>query len=333
MFGISPYKYDNEITLEPLRHYNPDFSWENNKKLEVAIELELLNRRLTVSTAYYRNRSSNQLVGIPLPASTGFNSVNGNLKATVQNSGWEITLASTNLDKADFRWTTNFNISIPSNKLLEFPDLELSPYTNQYKIGEPITAKMVYHLIGVNKTTGLYEFEDMDGDGEITVKDRTKMVNVGATLFGGILNHVAYKNWELDFLWQFVRQKNYTMDYYGAMSGTTNNGGAYLLDYYSEENLDAKYQKPSAGSNALAAKAYSLFKSSDGVIEDMSFIRLKSVQLAYNVPFKGAGVRCSIYAQGTNLVTFTKYLGGDPETIGSLLPSLKSFSIGFNLEF
>ena len=333
MFGISPYKYDNEITLEPLRHYNPDFSWENNKKLEVAIELELLNRRLTVSTAYYRNRSSNQLVGIPLPASTGFNSVNGNLKATVQNSGWEITLASTNLDKADFRWTTNFNISIPSNKLLEFPDLELSPYTNQYKIGEPITAKMVYHLIGVNKTTGLYEFEDMDGDGEITVKDRTKMVNVGATLFGGILNHVAYKNWELDFLWQFVRQKNYTMDYYGAMSGTTNNGGAYLLDYYSEENLDAKYQKPSAGSNALAAKAYSLFKSSDGVIEDMSFIRLKSVQLAYNVPFKGAGVRCSIYAQGTNLVTFTKYLGGDPETIGSLLPSLKSFSIGFNLGF
>jgi len=333
MFGISPYKYDNEITLQPLRHYNPDFSWETNKKLEVAVELELLDRRLSFSTSYYRNRSSNQLVGIPLPSTTGFNNVQGNLEATVQNSGWEIILTSTNLNKTDFRWVTSFNITLPSNKLLEFPNLELSPYVNQYKIGEPTTAKMVYHLIGVNRTTGLYEFEDVDGDGEITVLDRKKMVNVGTTLFGGIQNHLVYKNWELDILWQFVKQKNYTMDYYGAMPGTINNGGTYMLDYYSEENLDAKYQKPSSGSNSLASNAYSLFKASDGVIDDMSFLRLKSVQLVYGIPFKKSNVKCSVYAQGTNLVTFTKYQGGDPETIGSLLPSLKSFSVGFNLEF
>src|SRR5690606_21431733 len=188
---------------QPLRHYNPDFSWETNKKLEVAVELELLDRRLSFSTSYYRNRSSNQLVGIPLPSTTGFNNVQGNLEATVQNSGWEIILTSTNLNKTDFRWVTSFNITLPSNKLLEFPNLELSPYVNQYKIGEPTTAKMVYHLIGVNRTTGLYEFEDVDGDGEITVLDRKKMVNVGTTLFGGIQNHLVYKNWELDILWQF----------------------------------------------------------------------------------------------------------------------------------
>src|SRR5690606_21934340 len=159
------------------------------------------------------------------------------------------------------------------------------------------------------------------------------MGKVGTTSLGGIQSNLEHKNRELKILWKLVKQKNKTMDYEETMRATINHGGTYMLDYYSEENLDAKYQKPSSGSNALASNAYSLFKASDGVIDDMSFLRLKSVQLVYGIPFKKSNVKCSVYAQGTNLVTFTKYQGGDPETIGSLLPSLKSFSVGINLEF
>src|SRR5690606_38736367 len=74
--------------LQPVQLYNPDYGWEVNKKLEAALELGFFKDRISVTTSYYRNRSSNQLVGIPLPGTTGFPSLNANLDATVENSGW-----------------------------------------------------------------------------------------------------------------------------------------------------------------------------------------------------------------------------------------------------
>lgn len=333
-FGISPYKYDGHMGLDALRLYNPDFSWESTKKFELALELEFLENRLSTALSYYNNRSSNQLVGIPLPATTGFASVQSNLNATVQNQGIEFLLRSVNSNSSNFRWVTDFNISFPSNKLLEFPNLEESTYGNTYVIGQPITIKKVYNYLGVNQSTGLYEVEDVNNDGEITIEDKTAIENLGVQYYGGINNSIQFKNWNIDFLWQFVKQKNYTPDYYNNLLGIASNSPKRAMDYFSENNPNATYQKPTMGLNYEAQEAFWLYKESNGVISDASYIRLKSLQINYrldNQLFKNT--QASIYIQGHNLITITKFWGNDPESIGTLLPPLRTWALGFNINF
>src|SRR5690606_10863343 len=187
-FGITGVNYDGAVGIDPLRLYNPDFGWETNRKLEAALELELFNSRLAPTISWFHNRSSNQLVGVPLSAVTGFASVQSNLAANVQNTGWEFTLRSVNIQKKHFKWITNINVTVPRNKLIAFPNLEESAYANQYEIGKPVTIRKMYHFLGVNKETGIYEFEDVNNDGKLSVDDKKTVVEVGVKSFGGINN-------------------------------------------------------------------------------------------------------------------------------------------------
>ena len=331
-FGISSFKYDANAGLEVLRLYNPDFSWETNKKFEAALELEFFNGRLAPAVSYYRNRSSNQLVGIPLPGTTGFNSVQSNLRATVENSGWEFTLRSTNIDKKTFYWSTSINMSMPKNRLVAFPNLKESTYANTYEIGQPVTIRKVYHYTGINRETGLYEVEDTNNDGEITIADRNRSVNVGTTLFGGIANRFSYKNWSFDFLVQFVKQKALTQDYYGALPGVNRNGPLDMTAYHPQPG--AVYQMPSTGGNTAAVQAYQNYKMSDAVIANADYARLKSVQLQY--AFKPYGLHhttVTTSVQGYNLFTLSRFRGSDPETTGSFLPALRTLAFAVSITF
>jgi len=333
-FGISSNRYNDANTLEPLRLYNPNFSWENNKKLEGALELEFFNGKLATSIAWYRNRSSNQLVGLPLPGTTGFNSVQANLNATVENRGWEFTLRANLIHTDRFKWSTNINFSIPKNKLLAFPNLEESTYASQYVIGEPITIRKVYNLLGVDKETGLYKFEDVNKDGKIDIDDSTTVVNVAPSFFGGFQNSFNYKNLSVDFLWHFVKQKGFTPDYYTAMPGTFNNQLQTNADYWTSENTDARYQKPSAGYNSITTQAYENYKLSNGVIEEQYYLKLRNVQINYLFQQNAISkFKLNVFLQAQNVLTFSKYKGFDPETIGSYLPQPTMVYFGFNIHF
>lgn len=333
--SISTNKYNDIVGLAPMRLYNPDFSWETNKKLEFALDLEFFKGKLGASLAYYRNRSSNQLVGIPLPAITGFGTVQANLAATVQNTGLEFTLNSMNIQNKNFKWKTDFNLSIPRNKLVSFPNLKESTYANQYQIGKPITSKNVYRYLGVNKDTGLYEVEDVNRDGEITYDDRIINVNVGTSLFGGINNSLTYKDWSLDILWQFVKQYSTTPDYDNSIFlGTLFNAPKRANNYYRSGNTDALYQKPSTGMDVNAYRAFGDYQLSDGVYNDASYIRLKTLQLQYTFHTKWLkNSAISSFIQANNLLTITNYWGRDPETYGSFLPTLRTIALGFKLGF
>ncbi|MBL1410210.1 SusC/RagA family TonB-linked outer membrane protein [Sphingobacterium faecale] len=333
-FIVSSQRYDGKVILDPFKLYNADFSWESNKKMEVAMELEFFNGSLSSTISYYRNRSSNQLVGIPLSAVTGFNSVQANLNATVQNTGYESTLKSVNFSNNKFSWTSELNFSIPRNKLISFPNLEESSYANSYVVGMPITIKKVYNYLGVNKLSGLYEFEDTNQDGRINAEDKNTVANIGIKYFGGLNNHFNYKKFSIDFLLQFVKQSNYNYDYYFPSSGDMSNRQRWALNYFSLDNPDAKYQKPSTGVNNLAVQAANNFKESNAVIEDASFFRFKTIQLAYVLPnIFNQNNTLSIYFQGNNLFTISNFIGSDPEAKGVLLPGLKTFSFGFNFKF
>ena len=334
-FLSSGVSYNGVIGLQPTRLYNPNFGWETNKKLEVAFETGFFKDRIFLTIGWYSNRSSSQLVGIPMPATTGFSSLQGNLDATVQNSGTEVTLRTVNFQKGSFSWISNFNISFSENKLLSFPNLESSTYSNQFVIGEALNIQKVYHYTGLDPQTGVFTFEDMNGDGIVSALDKQVVKDFNPSFFGGLSNQINYKRWQLDFLLQFVKQDNYTSAVMAGLPGTKGNQSVEILQHWQTAGDTAGYQIYTTGYNGPAVDAYYNYYESDGVIGDASYVRLKNVALSYKVPSNWLfGASCKVSLEGQNLLTFTSYKGRDPEfsTYG-YLPPLKVFTVGLQFTF
>jgi len=325
--------YQTIVGLQPTRLFNADFGWETNKKLEAALELGFLADRILVSGAWYRNRSSNQLVGIPLPATTGFTQIQANLKATVQNTGLEFTVSSVNFSGKNFNWTCSVNISISRNKLISFPGLAGSTYRNRYRIGEPLNMQLSYRYLGVNPQTGIYEYVDENKDGVISSPDdRQTVVDLNPAFFGGFENQLSYKRWKLDFLFQFVKQRN--LSGFVGLGGSMFNRSTAMLDRWRKPGDVAKYQLYSSGLNAAAVSAQSRYRDSDAAIVDASYIRLKNLSLNYEIPLRLKAVRVTAMLQGQNLLVFTPYRDGDPEfTLQGSIPPLRVISAGAQLNF
>ena len=213
-YNISQNGYDGNILLTTARLYNPDFSWEKNKKLEFALETAFLKNRINLALNYYQNRSSNQLVGYSLPTITGFTSIQANLNAVVENKGWEMDLQVVPIKSAKFNWSTSFNLTIPKNRLVAFEGLENTSYANMYVIGKSLNTKKMYHLQGINPTTGLYEFTDYNGDGKITaIEDKQQVVSLDPSFYGGFSNSVSYENFNVELFFQFVKKKGFNEFY------------------------------------------------------------------------------------------------------------------------
>src|SRR5690606_12887450 len=176
-------------------------------KLEAAVELGFLRDRINFGLSWYRNRSSNQLVGYSLPGTTGFASVQANLPATVQNTGLELEFSTLNFKSKNFRWQTSLNISFPKNELLRYPDIEQSSYANTYRVGHPLNIALLYHYEGIDPETGFYKIADVNDDGRFDYQDRVEIRDRGRKYFGGINNVLNYKNLSIQFLWQFVKQE------------------------------------------------------------------------------------------------------------------------------
>lgn len=328
--------YQGTIGLEPTRLFNPDFGWETNKKFEIALETGFLNDRVFVTTAWYNNRSSNQLVGIPLPGTTGFTSLQANLDATVQNRGLELSLRTVNFQNKNFGWTTNINFTQASNKLLSFPDLENSTYNYQFVIGQPLNIKKVYHFTGVNPQTGLYEFEDVNGDGVISAQDDKQFIrDFNPKFFGGVQNQFRYKQLQLDFLFQFVKQLNWSPVVNTSVPGSMSNQPAEVANHWQSPSNTGNYQLYTDGADGQAVDAFYRYVESDAAVVDASYIRLKNISLSWDVPDSLLkGMKCRVYIQGQNLLTFTPYNGADPEFKASgYLPPLKVWTTGLQFSF
>ncbi len=335
-YTSSGYQYGGQNGLSPARLFNPGFGWETNTKLEAALELGFLNDRVFITAATYRNKSSNQLVGLPLPGTTGFASIQANLDATVQNTGLELTLQTVNVKMKNFEWVTNFNFTRAENKLLSFPGLETSSYRNDYVVGQPTTIRKLFHFTGVDLETGLYQFEDVNGDGAITFQDdRQTVKDFNPEFYGGCQNQFNYKGLQLDFLFQFVKQQNFNFAHTQRYTGLMSNQPVQYVDSWQQAGDIAPYQLYTTGFNQAAMQTSEQYAFSDGAVSDASFIRLKNVSLSYDLPkqmFPGVGCRVTFQAQ--NLLTITSYKGADPEfTQPGNLPPLRILSAGLHLTF
>ncbi len=328
--------YQGIIGLQPSRLYNPDFGWETNKKFEVALETGFLKDRIFTTLAYYDNRSSNQLVGIPMPGTVGFPSLQSNLDATVANSGIEFTLRTENFKGKDFSWNTSFNISVAKNKLVSFPNLASSTYSNQYAIGEPLNIVMTYHYTGIDPQTGIYTFEDVNGDGAINATDDKKFAkDLNPKYFGGLQNQLNFRNWQLDFLFQFVKKDNYNTPAIIGVPGTMVNQSPDVISHWQQPGDKGPYQIYTSGDNGAAVNALYQYAASDAVIVDASFIRFKNISVSYQFPANWLpNVNCKASLQAQNLFTITSFKGPDPEFRGiGFLPPLRVITAGLAFNF
>ncbi|MDB5111394.1 MAG: TonB-dependent receptor plug [Mucilaginibacter sp.] len=334
----STYTYQGLNGLKPTRLYNPDFEWEANRKLEAALELGFLKDRITLSTSLFRNRSSNQLVDVPLSPTTGNTSVTANLPATVQNTGLEIMVNTVNIRSGNFNWKTSANITFARNKLISFPDLANSSYKNTYIVGQPVTILKLYQYAGVNPTTGLYQFINKAGaltSSPIYGTDNNTVFSASPKYYGGLQNSFTYKGISLDIFMQFVKQdgKN-LLTGWSNLIGSANNLPLEFLNRWQKPGDIAPIQRYTQTYGAASTAGTAAATSNQGWT-DASYLRCKNLAISYviNPHFlqKMAIKSAKFYCQAQNLFTFTNYLGADPETQGLVLPPMKTISGGIQL--
>ncbi|RFZ91103.1 SusC/RagA family TonB-linked outer membrane protein [Mucilaginibacter conchicola] len=339
------YPYGGNSGYIPVNLYNPQLSWASTKKLEIGLETGFLQDRLLLSAAWFRNRTGNQLVTTQLPDQTGFTSVYENLGAVVQNSGWEILLQASLLRGNGFNWNSTFNLTIPKNKLIAFPDIANSTYSTIYFIGKSVNSVTGFSYAGVNPETGLFQFTGANG--QLTsfpepaslgkLNDYSIIGNTDPKFYGGWLNSFSFKGFQLDVFTEFKKQlgMNYLAQVYSFLPGQEYNLPVSFLERWHTPGQQAEFQRLSSQYNDEYTTA-SNFLTSSGVYSDASYIRIKTATLSYNLPARVVsrlGLRgLRVYATAQNLFTITNYKGTDPETQNFYgVPPLKSISFGFNL--
>lgn len=352
------YASDNQLNfgLAPGSLPNPDLKWETTTQYDVGLDLGLFNDRIHVTFDYYKKLTEDMLIDVPVPAQSGFNSQWQNLGA-IENEGVEFTLSTLNIDTPNFKWSTDFNISINRNKVRDLGSIEFIPtgipsgfITNAGRVivGEPIGTMYGYVFDGIHQegnaegaTPGTLRYKDLNGDGVIDDEnDRTIIGDSNPKHIGGINNSFSYKNFNFSFFWQW----SYGNDVFNAARLRTNGLQPFMnltRDYYENAWSPENPSNVAPGYGQIEAVSSSYF------VEDASFLRLKTVTLSYDLPqslvskTQLSGLR--LFISGNNLLTLTEYTGFDPE-VSSRNPLLRGFerfsyprsatiTTGFNLTF
>ncbi|MBS7565540.1 SusC/RagA family TonB-linked outer membrane protein [Mucilaginibacter sp. Bleaf8] len=343
----TPYSYQGSIGYAPQNLYNPDFGWATTQKLDIGLDLGFLRDRLLFSANWFRNRSGHQLITYQLPNQTGFSNVLENWDAVVQNTGWEFTLQLSPVKTTRFSWSTSFNITFPQNKLLSFPGLAQSSYATTYLIGQPLSVQNKFRSAGVDPASGLFQFYDAAGQvtqspveaSSAKLNDFYNVGNLDPVFYGGWQHSFTYRNFRLDILMEFRKQKgiNYLAQVYSFLPGTEMNIPAALLNHWRTAGDVVPFQRLSSQYGEEATSA-TYFAESDATISDASYLRFKTVSLSYAFPapilrkISVKGLR--LFASAQNLFTLTRYKGNDPETQSFYgIPTLKNVTCGLQFTF
>nr|WP_162988911.1 SusC/RagA family TonB-linked outer membrane protein [Pedobacter schmidteae] len=337
-WGAAASTYQGTATLYQTGLFNASYGWERNRKKEGAIDLGFWNDHILASVSYYHNRSDNQLVQYKLPFTTGFSSITRNLPAIIDNSGWEFQLSARILEKQKLSWKVNANITLPKNKLVAFPELATSTYASLYEVGQSLNLLKVYTSKGIDPNAGLFVYNDIDGNGVFTSADYNVLGSTDPKYYGGIGTNISYAGLELDVFADFRKQtgNNFLNSVYSRrnVGGTMINQPIQLLDRWISPTQMGTYEKYMTSATSMVSN----FALSELAYSDQSFIRLRTISLAYNLPSRILSItkaqQCRIYFQGQNLLTSSKTKGYNPETqrLYGLAP-LKVFNAGIQITY
>lgn len=323
--------YQSNPGTVPFQLANPDLKWESTRQTNIGLDLSLFNERLTFSADVYDKYTSDLLLNLPLATSSGFTSILENA-GEMSNKGFEFSLSSTNINRKNFRWTTNFNFSRNINKIEKLPTPVVAAYSAERMVeGLQMNTFFVYKQLYVDPQTGNAVYEDANHDGKITSSDLVPAGSALPKFTGGITNSFSYKGFDLNVFFNFV----YGNKVYNNNAYFLEGGGTRDANRATDAAQLTRWQKPGDITDLPRLTAlgnnYTLSPTSRN-IENGSFLRLSNVNLGYTIPkrivekAKLANVR--VYVSGSNLWLWTKYKGPDPEVNVSSSSTVLGYDLG-----
>jgi len=313
--------YSGASGVGPAALANPLLQWERTREANIGLDASFWNGRLSLTMEAYDNETDKLLFAEPIPLTTGFGSLQGNI-GKVSNRGLELTLSTVNIDRG-IRWNTDLNLSHNRNKVVELVSQEpvFRGYsadgvgaTNVVLPGQPLGTFWGLKFLGVDPATGDAIYEDINGDGRITPDDGQVIGNAQPLLFGGLTNRISYKGFELNVFFQF----SYGNKVLNLTNTTLMNTGADIQNNQSKKALQ-RWRKPGDITSVPRYEFQNTYNNflSSRFLEDGSYLRLKNLTLGYNLPKRLAGrvaaTNIRVFGSATNLWTLTRYSGADPE--------------------
>jgi TonB-linked SusC/RagA family outer membrane protein len=312
---------DNAGTA-PYQLANPDLKWETTRQTNLGIESSFLKNRLNIKLNYYNKYTTNLLLNVPVPAKTGFSSTFGNI-GEMSNKGFEVEISSENIKTGKFNWNTSLNLFRNVNKIEKLPS-SFTQYNRDWvrlEEGYPMYSFWLYKQLYVDPQTGNAVYDDSrTGDGKITTDDRQIVGDIWPKLTGGLYNSLKYKHVELSFLFNF----SYGNDVFNMNRYFQEHAGNRGTQWSLLASMMQRWQNPGDQTDIPRITnvqnpdgSFNHNYESSRFLEDASYIRLRNISLSYHLPkqiVSKAGLsQLRLYVNATNLLTFTKYSGADPE--------------------
>lgn len=311
---------------------NKDLTWERTEEVNLGFDFGILSNKVTGSIDVYNRKNTNLILFTQLPSTSGFPGVLDNVGESM-NKGIEIGLNTTNIDKGDFKWTTNFNFSSNKNTVKKLYGTVDRLFDNNSGInmiitpGQPVGAIYDYVFDGIwqldetaeaagfSQKPGQVKVKDINNDGKISEDDRQVIGQVAPKWNGAVTSTMNFKNLDFTFLVSTSQgstvsssfHNNTVFPYDGEPSRLFN---AAKVNYWTPENATNTYYQPGNGGRFGNLVKY----------KDVSFTKVGFVTLGYTVPkafldkLKISSLR--IYSTVQNPFVFTKYDGWDPENAG-----------------
>jgi TonB-linked SusC/RagA family outer membrane protein len=308
-------QYVDSPGITPNQIANPDLKWESTKQLDLGLNVGLFNNRITLVYDYYHKQTSDLLLAVPVPKTTGYSSTVRNF-GELSNTGMELSISAAIFQNGRFTWNSKLNLTGNRNTVSKLAaPLTIYPRDMQRaEEGKPLYSFWMHKQTGVDPETGNIKFADINGDGHFDPNtDRTIVGNAQPDFTGGFTNSFNYSNFDLNIFFNFsYGNKTLNVNRLFQEHGGTRNTGFF------ESQLD-RWQEP--GDQTMIPKmtnenyAPNLYPSR--FLEDGSYLKLKNLTLGYTFPRTITKIisatKFRIYVSAQNLLTFTKYSGLDPE--------------------
>jgi TonB-linked SusC/RagA family outer membrane protein len=301
---------------------NPSLTWEQNKPLDIGLEVGVLKNKIIIEADYYKRKTDQLLLDEPLSLSTGFESFKNNIGA-MENKGFELTINATPVKTKDFTWNITLNGSWNKNKVLNLREGQTEIRSLPYiiRVGEDVQSIFTRLWAGADPQTGdpLWYKDDTKKEttNDFSQATRTIIGSASPKGFGSVSTSLTYKFVSLDAQFNY-QYGNYVYDQWGFLF--LGDGAYPTLNHYRKELQ--RWQKPGdvtdvprydfGNSTVSNAGSSRYFYKGD-------YIRLRNVTLRFEMPSsilkKLQLSQLSVYVRGTNLwtKTFDKNLTVDPE--------------------
>lgn len=334
--------YMDTAGIAPQQKGNEKLSWETTWTTNLGFHLGFFDR-VNVDLELYHKRTSDILMEVPQSYSEGNNGFRWDNIGVMTNQGVELSVNADVLRLRDFVWNVNANVSYNKNEIKELyngvQEYELPNTSTKWVVGHPYGEFFINRYAGVNPANGDPLWYDKDGNITTEFRESDKVMvgkNYLAPWQGGFGSTLTWKGISVNAQFSWVADRwMFNNDRFFEESN-----GLYTGYNQSKRLLYDRWKKPG---DVTDIPRWGVTPQMDSrFLEDASFLRLKNLMISYTFPqswMKKTNffTNARIYAQGQNLLTFTKFSGLDPEAFTNMYqaqyPMSRQYSFGLELSF